>query len=132
MANISLNDCTFIGTIGKNVDVKYANSGTAVANFSIACSKSVKKGDTWENKTDWVPVCCFGKTAEYVAKNAEKGTVVLVKGEYNTSTYEKDGKTVYKTQIIANMVKVVSGKAEHQQDTQEDLPADENSEALPF
>lgn len=132
MSKFDENDCRFIGTLGKPIEIKTTPAGLAIANFSIACGKSVKKGDNWENKTEWIPVVCFGKTAEYIANNTTKGSVLRVIGEYNTSSYEKDGKTVYKTQITASAVKIISGKAEVQQDAQEELPADENSETLPF
>lgn len=133
MGNVSVNECTFIGTLGKDIEIKYNSSGLAIANFSIACSKSVKKGEEWENKTDWIPIVVFGKIAEYVANKASKGTVLYVVGEYNTSSYEKDGQKIYKTQIAANTVKIVSGKSESSQNTQEELAVDDgNTNDLPF
>jgi single-strand DNA-binding protein len=122
----------FIGNLGKDIEVKMTPAGLAIANFSIACSKSVKKGETWENKSEWVNCVAFGKTAEYLSNKAGKGTALYVEGEFTTSNYEKDGVKIYKTQITASAVKIISGKTEVQQDTQEDLPADDSGETLPF
>jgi single-strand DNA-binding protein len=133
MSKFDENDCRFIGTLGKAIEIKTTPAGLAIANFSIACGKSIKKGDSWENKTEWVGCVCFGKTAEYLANNTNKGSILRVVGEFTTSNYEKDGVKIYKTQITASAVKIISGKTEVQQDTQEDLPnGDDSGETLPF
>lgn len=133
MSKYDENDCRFIGTLGKDIEIKYAQSGVAIANFSIACSKSVKKGDTWENKSEWVPVVAFGKVAENVANKASKGSVLRVIGEFTTSNYEKDGHKVYKSQIVSNMIKIISGSKEvfEQQDLGDAATSDDSPD-LPF
>ena len=132
MASVSINKCTFIGNLGKDIETKVTPAGLTIANFSMACSKSVKKGDNWENKTEWIPVVVFGKTAEYLSNKAGKGTTLYVEGEFTTSNYEKDGVKVYKTQIVASEVKIVSGKTEVQQEQQQELPGGEVEGDLPF
>jgi single-stranded DNA-binding protein len=56
--------------LGKEPETKYAQSGLQIANFSLATTDSVKKGDEWENKTEWHNVTCFGKTHAFLHEYA--------------------------------------------------------------
>lgn len=106
----SENDCRFIGNLGKDIELKYAKTGTAICNFSIATTKSIKKGDGYENTTTWVSCVAFGKVAEHLMKYAKKGTTIRVIGEYSVSTYTDDNNNKkYNTQIIANTARVMTG-----------------------
>jgi single-strand DNA-binding protein len=129
-----------IGNIGRDPEISYTASGLAVARFSIATSESWKDKGTGEKKekTEWHRVVAFGKLAEICGKYLAKGKQVYVEGRLQTSSYEKDGVTRYNTDIIANEMKMLGGKAEvtQQQKTKPDIkdtfPVNDSDDDVPF
>lgn len=91
---------TILGNTGRDVELRYTPQGVPVANFSIA-SNSVRntvKGQ--EKKTDWFNVSAFGKQAETLAKYAQKGTQLLVRGKLNLSAWtSRDGEARYNADV---------------------------------
>ena len=106
-----MNQVTLIGRVGKDPDVKYSQSGTAVCNFSLATSKKIKG----EDQTQWHRCVAFGKTAEIISEYVSKGDQFAVSGEINYGSYDKDGTTVYTTDIIVFQFDFISGKKEQGQ-----------------
>jgi single-strand DNA-binding protein len=106
-----LNQVALIGTLGRDPELRYANSGTAIANLTIA----VNDGYGDNRKTYWFYVTCFGKTAESVEHYTRKGSKIAVSGKLVQDEYEKDGKTVRKTHINAFNVHFLDPKPDSQQ-----------------
>lgn len=105
----SLNKVMLIGNLGKDPEVKYTPSGLQIAKFTVATTDSVKKGDNWENKTEWHNIVSFGKSAEFAGKYLKKGSTVYLEGRIQTSSWDDDnGVKKYKTEIIADSVKTLS------------------------
>jgi len=98
-----MNTCSFTGSFGKDPEMRYAPSGSAVLRFSIA----VDSGFGENKRTDWVPMVAFGKNAENMSKYCQKGTMIEATCEYQTSKYEKDGATVYSHNFIVNRWKTL-------------------------
>ena len=109
----SLNRCEFIGNLTKDVDLRYLPSGSAVANFSIACNDSYKNKETGEKveTTEFVNAVAFNKLGEIVGKYLQKGSKVFIEGKMKTDKYEKDGQTRYSTKIVINNMVMLSSKA---------------------
>jgi len=108
-----LNQCNFIGRLGKDVDTKYTVSGSAVANISIACSDDYKDKNTGEkiSKTNWINIVMFGKLAEISAQYLTKGSQVFISGMFVTRKWQdKGGTDHYSTEIIANNMQMLGGK----------------------
>lgn len=108
MAN-DLNQCNFIGRLGKDPETRYMPSGDAVTNFSIAVG--------WKSKdkegTEWVNITAFGKLAEICGQYLKKGSQVFVSGKFKTEKYQdKDGVDRYSTKIIADQMQMLGGKPE--------------------
>jgi single-strand DNA-binding protein len=105
MAN-DLNQCNFIGRTGQDPEIKYAPSGTAICNFSIAVGYKYKE----EESTEWVRVVAFGKLAELIGEYVQKGKQLYVSGRMQTRSWEdKDGNKRYTTEIVANNVQFLGG-----------------------
>lgn len=101
----SLNKVQLIGHLGKDPDLKYTPSGTAVASFSLATTMSHKGTDgEWKEKTEWHNIKVWGAQAENVSKYTHKGSLVHVEGRIETRKWEKDGQNHYITEIIADRV----------------------------
>lgn len=96
-----LNQCTFVGHLGRDPDVRNTQSGTKVANFSIAVKDREKVNGEWQDTTEWVKCVAFAQRAEYLEQYANKGDLVVVTGKMKTRSFEKDGITKYITEIIA-------------------------------
>ena len=71
-----MNSVQLIGNLGKNNDVKFSSSGTAVLSQSIGVRRPFKNKQTGEYETDWVNLVFFGKTAENFADFTRKGSKV--------------------------------------------------------
>lgn len=111
MAN-DLNQCNFIGRLGKDPEVRYMSSGKAVASFTIAVGSSWKdaSGEKQES-TEWVSVSAFDKLGEICGEYLKKGSQVYISGRLKTDKQEKDGQTRYFTKVIADRMQMLGGKA---------------------
>lgn len=113
MAN-DLNQCQFIGRLGKDPEIKYMPNGDPVANMSIACG--------WKGKdkegTEWIRVVAFGKLAEIMGEYLRKGSQVYISGSMRTRSWEKDGQKHYSTEIVADKMQMLGGKSDGKQESQ--------------
>lgn len=108
----SLNQCTFIGRLGKDPDFNVTPSGTPVAKFSLAIDQY--KGKSQEKETLWLNIVAWDKLAEIVEKYAEKGRLVLVQGRLDVNTYtDKESVKRQSIQIIANLVQLLDSKPQN-------------------
>lgn len=99
-----MNSVSLIGRLTKDPDVRYgAENQLAVARFSVAIDRG-KDRDGQSRGTDFPNIVCFGKTAELVEKYMAKGRLVGIQGRVQTGKYEKDGRTIYTTDILADRV----------------------------
>lgn len=138
----SVNKVILIGNLGKDPEVKYTPSGVQIAKFSLATSERVKKGDNWEEKTDWHNIVLFSRQAEYAKEYLKKGMTVFVDGKISTRTWDdENGVRKYITEIIGNVVKNLSVKRDdssnnnHEQAEHEQHSAEKDSDPvddLPF
>lgn len=112
----SKNLVILIGFLGGDPDIRYTQSGKAVANFTIATKETWGGKDNRQEKTEWHRIVAWGRLAEICGEYLKKGSQVYVEGKLQTSSYEdKDGVKRYKTEInILNMQMFGSpkGKAE--------------------
>ena len=97
---MSINKIVLTGNLTKDPDVKYTQSGKAVAMFSIA----VNDGFGDNQKTYYPNIVVWGKTAETVGNNLVKGSKVGVVGKLTTRSYDNSaGQKVYVTEVVADM-----------------------------
>ena len=112
-----LNLCQFIGRVGKDIEMRQTNNGAACANLSIAVNdsyKDKKTGDKVET-TEWVRVSAFGKLAEIMAQYLAKGSQVYISGKLQTRKWQdQSGADRYTTEIVANEMQMLGGKASAQ------------------
>jgi len=109
----SLNKVTIIGNVGKEPEIKTIPSGVKIAKFSVATSERFKKGENWEDKTEWHNVVAFGKVAERVERIVQKGTSVYLEGKISTRMWETDsGEKRYTTEINCFQLQALSNRKE--------------------
>ena len=125
-----VNNCMFIGRLGRDPETRYTQSGKAVASFSLACSE--KRGG--EESTDWVNIVAWDKLAEIVGQYLTKGSLVFISGRMQTRKWQdKEGGTRYTTEIVAREMKMLDGKSDGKQAQQwnpQQPPMD--SDEIPF
>ena len=98
----TINRVEILGRVGVEPEMKYTQSGTAVAQLRVATDRRRQNGDS---ETDWHSVTCWGKTAEVVNQFVGKGDRVFVAGRLSYSSYEgSDGQRRFRTEIHANEV----------------------------
>lgn len=102
-----MNSVVLIGRLTRDPEVRYTpGNQMAVCNFTVAIDRPVRAGG--EKKTDFPRVTVFGKQAETCEKFLVKGRMVAVQGRIQTGSYQnKDGQTVYTTDVVADRVEFI-------------------------
>ncbi|MCO5143994.1 MAG: single-stranded DNA-binding protein, partial [Oligoflexia bacterium] len=108
---MSVNKVLLIGRLGNNPEIRYTNTGTAVANFNLATSENWNdKNGQKQEKTEWHRVVVWGKLAELCEKYLSKGRQCFVEGRLQTRSWDdKDGNKRYTTEIVASTVQFLGG-----------------------
>ena len=101
-----MNIVNLIGNLTRDPEMRYTTGEkqTAVCRFGIA----VNDGYGDRQKTSFINVVVFGKQAENCERYLAKGRKVAITGRIQTGSYEKDGRTIYTTDIIANSVEFLT------------------------
>ncbi len=99
-----MNSVILIGRLTRDPELRYTSgSQMAVAKFSIAVDRPTRQGK--EREADFPRITVFGKQAENCERYLAKGRMVGIQGRLQTGSYQdKDGKTVYTTDVIADRV----------------------------
>jgi len=106
-----MNKALLIGRLGRDPEIKYTQSGNAIANLNIATSeKWTDQAGEKQEKTEWHSVVAFGKLADICSKYLVKGSKVFVEGKIQTRSWEQDGQTRYKTEIVMGNMEMLSEK----------------------
>ena len=99
-----------MGRLTRDPEVRYSQSGSAVANFSVAIDRRYKRDG--ETTADFFNCTAFGKTGEFVEKYLRKGLKVVIEGELQNNNYEdKNGTKHYSVQIIVNQIEFAESKS---------------------
>ena len=109
----SVNKVILVGRLGQEPEVRYAPSGTAIANFTLATNE-VRRDREGNNQeiTDWHRIVAFGKTAEFIQQYIKKGDMIYVEGKLQTRSWEdKDGVKRYITEVLTNILTPLSARS---------------------
>ncbi len=118
----SLNRVMLIGRLGADPEIRYTADGVAVANFRIATNRPIKKGEQWEEETDWHRVVAWRRLGEVCGEYLSKGSLVYVEGQLRTRSWEdQDGNRRWTTEVIARDVILLEPKGERAAESGEDL-----------
>ena len=111
------NKVFLIGRLVKDPEIRYTQSGKAVASFTLAIDRPFKD-ENGNKATDFIPVVAWGKTAEVCGKYLTKGRQTAVMGRIQVRNYKTDdGTRRYVTEVIAEEVEFIGNreKAAHNQ-----------------
>lgn len=117
-----MNKVIEIGRLAKDPEVRQGN--TIVARFSLAVDR---RGDG----VDFINCVAFGKTAEFLEKYFKKGMRLAIEGRIQTGSYKnKEGKTVYTTDVVAEHAEFVESK-KTEEEKAITTSCDENWQSIP-
>ena len=108
----SVNKVQIIGTLGRDPEMKYLPSGSAVVTVSVATDESYNDKNSGQKveKTEWHRMTAFGKLAEIIGQYLKKGSKAYFEGKLRTNEYEKDGIKRYSTEIVVNDMMMLDGR----------------------
>lgn len=93
-----------IGHLGSNPELKEAKNGSPYLLISLATNDNyVNSSGDWESKTQWHRLIAWGKMAQKLSENCEKGDQIIVRGKLEHHQYEDDQKKPhYVTQVVVS------------------------------
>jgi len=109
----SVNKVILVGNLGRDPEVRYAPSGSAICNVTIATSRNWKDKTSGERQeeTEWHRVVFYDRLAEIAGEYLKKGRPVYVEGRLKTRKWtDKDGVEKYTTEIIAQEMQLLGSR----------------------
>ncbi len=122
-----MNKVALTGRLTKDPDVRYSTGENqmCIARFSLAVNRRGAKKDG-ERKADFPSCVAFGKTGEFIEKYARKGMKFDITGRIQTGSYtNKDGNTVYTTDVVVEEIEFGESKGSSSQPKPESEPTEE-------
>jgi len=131
----SVNKAILLGNLGADPELRYTNSGTAVANFRIATNErwNDKNGEQKE-RTEWHNIVAWGKLGEICGKYLKKGRTVYIEGRLQTRSWEdQSGNKRYTTEIVAQVMQMIGrgASAEPAESGWAEPPRAQDEQAVP-
>ena len=107
-----VNKVILVGNLGKDPEVRYLDSGVAVANFSLETTENYKnKQGEKVSQTEWHNIVLWRGLAEVAEKWLKKGSSVYIEGKIRTNKWEdKEGNTRYNTEILADNMTMLGNR----------------------
>ena len=108
-----MNKVILTGNLARDPEVRYTQSGKAVASFSLAVSRGWKsKSDNSQQPTaDFFNITAWDKTAEFCGKYLVKGSRIIVEGRLQSRSYEaQDGSKRNVVEVVANEIEFAGAK----------------------
>ena len=133
-----MNKVMLIGRLSKEPELRYTQSGTAVANFTLAVNRRFAN-QNGEREADFINCQAWQKTAEFIANHFKKGQQMALEGRLQVRTYDgNDGQRRWVTEVVADQVEFCGSKPGNTQsndnnggyDLGEEVVFDDND--LPF
>src|SRR5690606_40985725 len=103
----TVNLVALVGRLTRDPDLRYSQSGIAVANFSIAVDRPFNR-----DETDFFDIVAFRKLAELAAQHLTKGRQVGITGRLQQERWEKDGEKRSKVVVVAESVTFSGNKGD--------------------
>lgn len=105
-----MNKIILMGRLTKDPEVKYTNTGKAVAQFTLAVNRPIKNAEG-NYEADFINIVAWNQTAEVIGNCVHKGQRLLVEGRLQIRTYDaKDGSKRYATEVIASNIEFIEKK----------------------
>ena len=98
-----VNKVILVGNLGRDPEVQYLESGTALAKFSLATNESYNdKNGNRVDQTEWHDIVLWRKQAEIAEKFLRKGSQIYLEGKLRTRSWEDNGVKKYRTEVVGD------------------------------
>lgn len=122
-----MNRAIIAGRLTRDPEVRYtdgANGQTAIARYTIAVDRPRKNGQ--QNGADFIPCVAFGRSGEFAEKYLRQGMKMIIAGHIQTGSYKnKDGQTVYTTDLIVDEQEFAESKGSGDSATAQKKPVED-------
>jgi single-strand DNA-binding protein len=110
---MSVNKVILVGRLGKDPEVRYASSGVAVCNFTMATNRTYKdKQGERKDETEWHRVVAFARTAEICGEYLKKGSQIYIEGRMQTRKWQdKDGNDRWTTEVVTDTMRMLDSRS---------------------
>lgn len=123
-----MNKVVLMGRLTRDPEVTYSNGANgqmAIARYTLAVDRKFKRDG--EPSADFIRCVAFGKSGEFAEKYFHQGTKLVVEGRIQTGSYQdKDGKTVYTTDVV------IEGQEFAESKSASESNSNVNTQALPL
>lgn len=108
---VSFNRVIIMGNLTRDIEIKYLQSGTAVAEIGVAVNDRRKnQAGEWVEEPTFVDVTLWGRTAEVASEYLSKGSPIFIEGRLKLDQWETDGQKRSKLRIVAERMQLVGSK----------------------
>ncbi len=114
---MSVNKVILVGNLGKDPELRYTPSGTAVVTFSLATTERYKDRDgNKQTKTEWHNIVAWRQLAEICGKYLHKGKQIYIEGKIQNRSYDdRDGNKRYISEVVVNEMQMLGSRDDNQQ-----------------
>lgn len=112
MSKKEFNQVVIVGRVGRDPEIRYFESGTNMATFSVAVNRPTKN-----KETDWFDIKLWGRQAEVAAEYVRKGTLLGIEGQLDWDSWndKTSGDLVIKPVIAGQRFRLLGSKSDNQQ-----------------
>ncbi|OCC16283.1 Single-stranded DNA-binding protein [Dissulfuribacter thermophilus] len=128
-----VNKVILIGRLGADPEIRYTQTGMAVASFRIATNNRVKRGEEWVEEPEWHRIVAWDKLAEICSQYLKKGMLVYIEGQLRTRAWEdQDGNRRWTTEVHAREMQMLESKGSGSMEESELEPPPIDEDDVPF
>lgn len=105
------NRVVLLGNLGADPDLRSTQGGQSVLRLRLATTERyLDQTKEWKERTEWHNVTVWGKRGEALHRILTKGSTIFVEGSLRTTSYDKDGVKMYKTEVVAQNIVLTGGR----------------------
>jgi single-strand DNA-binding protein len=105
-----INHVVLVGRLTRDAELKFTNTGFAIANLSLAVNRRTKKDDTWQDEANFFDCVLLGKSAESLQQYLVKGKQIAIQGELRQDRWEQDGQRRSKVEVQIRNLQLLGGR----------------------
>lgn len=126
-----LNHVSIMGRLARDPELRTTTSGKSVVSFTIATDRN-RKDANGQNQTDWIRMTAWKKTAEFICKYFQKGSMIAIDGRLQSKTYQdKNGNNRTDMEVVVEEVNFVGAKSASNADSNAQPAARQQPTAQP-
>ena len=108
-----INKVILVGRLTKDPELRKTANNTSVLSFTVACNRRFGNNQNGNQQSaDFINCVAWNQSADFLSRYANKGSLVGIEGRISTRNYEKDGRTVYVTEVTCENVQLLSSRNE--------------------